>query len=142
MGSDSRIPIITSSGSVSLNSHPSPVHVMICWHVRSVNISSKNCHSWIGPLPWYPAKSVAGIIGWVPSPIPWKWMQMKVDKPIWVFFYIHDFLQFNSTNFVYNLGKNQCCLKKFQILIFPPKVRKWVNILHLDLNEILDKSYY
>lgn len=42
---------LTSSGSVSLNSHPSPVqrmHERLCWSVRS---SSKNCHSWMGPLP-------------------------------------------------------------------------------------------
>lgn len=36
----------TSSGSVSLNSHPSPVHEMKPWHDLSVRSSSKNCHNW------------------------------------------------------------------------------------------------
>ena len=41
----------TSSGSVSLNSHSSPVQLMHPWHDRSVRSSSRNCHSCMGPLP-------------------------------------------------------------------------------------------
>ena len=43
---------ITSSGSVSLNSQPSPVQEMNCWQDLSVNNSSRNCQSWIGPEPY------------------------------------------------------------------------------------------
>lgn len=42
---------LTSSGSESLNSQPSPVQLMNDWHDLSVRSSSKNCHSWMGPLP-------------------------------------------------------------------------------------------
>lgn len=41
----------TSSGSASLNSHPSPVQLMKDWHDLSESSSSRNCHSWMGPLP-------------------------------------------------------------------------------------------
>uniref|UniRef100_A0A182Q8T5 Uncharacterized protein n=1 Tax=Anopheles farauti TaxID=69004 RepID=A0A182Q8T5_9DIPT len=36
---------LTSSGSVSLNSHSSPVQEMKLWQVLSVSNSSRNCHS-------------------------------------------------------------------------------------------------
>lgn len=42
---------LTSSGSESLNSQPSPVQLMKDWHDLSVSSSRRNCHSWIGPLP-------------------------------------------------------------------------------------------
>lgn len=42
---------LTSSGSMSLNSHPSPVQLRMLWHALSVKSSSRNCHSCIGPLP-------------------------------------------------------------------------------------------
>ncbi len=49
--------LLTSSGSVSLNSQPSPVQLMMLWQLVSVSSSSRNCHSWMGPLPvkhqWY-----------------------------------------------------------------------------------------
>lgn len=41
----------TSSGSESLNSHPSPVQLMNDWQDLSESNSRRNCHSWIGPLP-------------------------------------------------------------------------------------------
>lgn len=41
----------TSSGSASLNSHPSPVQLMNDWHDLSDSNSRRNCHSWMGPLP-------------------------------------------------------------------------------------------
>ena len=43
--------ILTSSGSESLNSQPSPVQLMKDWQDLSVSNSRRNCHSWIGPLP-------------------------------------------------------------------------------------------
>lgn len=46
-----KILLHTSSGSVSLNSQPSPVHEMKPWQLLSVRSSSRNCHSWIGPEP-------------------------------------------------------------------------------------------
>lgn len=42
---------LTSSGSESLNSQPSPVQLMKDWQDLSVSNSRRNCHSWIGPLP-------------------------------------------------------------------------------------------
>lgn len=42
---------ITSSGSMSLNSHPLPVHVMHWWHLRSISDSNKNFHKQIGAHP-------------------------------------------------------------------------------------------
>ena len=44
--------LLTSSGSVSLNSQPSPVQEMNCWQDLSVRSSSRNCQSWMGPEPW------------------------------------------------------------------------------------------
>lgn len=41
----------TSSGSDSLNSQPSPVQLMKDWQDLSVSSSSRNCQSWMGPLP-------------------------------------------------------------------------------------------
>lgn len=43
--------LMTSSGSVSLNSHPFPVQLIHDWQLRSVRSSSRNCQSWMGPLP-------------------------------------------------------------------------------------------
>ena len=43
--------LLTSSGSESLNSQPSPVQLMKDWQDLSVSNSRRNCHSWIGPLP-------------------------------------------------------------------------------------------
>lgn len=48
---DLLVNISTSSGSVNLNSHPSPVQLIHDWQLRSVRSSSRNCHSWMGPLP-------------------------------------------------------------------------------------------
>lgn len=42
---------LTSSGSESLNSQPSPVQLIKDWQDLSVSNSRRNCHSWIGPLP-------------------------------------------------------------------------------------------
>lgn len=42
---------LTSSGSESLNSQPSPVQLMKDWQDLSVSSSRRNCHSWMGPLP-------------------------------------------------------------------------------------------
>ena len=42
---------LTSSGSVSLNSHSSPVQEIKLWQVLSVSSSKRNCHSWMGPEP-------------------------------------------------------------------------------------------
>ena len=39
----------TSSGSVILNSQPSPVQLMKLWLILSDKSSNKNCQSWIGP---------------------------------------------------------------------------------------------
>ena len=43
--------LLTSSGSESLNSQPSPVQLIKDWQDLSVSNSRRNCHSWIGPLP-------------------------------------------------------------------------------------------
>ena len=40
---------LTSSGSVILNSQPSPVHEMKLWLFLCDNNSNRNCHNWIGP---------------------------------------------------------------------------------------------
>lgn len=42
---------LTSSGSESLNSQPSPVQLMKDWQDLSVSSSRRNCHSWMGPVP-------------------------------------------------------------------------------------------
>ena len=39
----------TSSGSVILNSQPSPVQLIKLWLILSDKSSNKNCQSWIGP---------------------------------------------------------------------------------------------
>ena len=41
---------LTSSGSVILNSQPSPVQEMKCWQVLSERSSRMNCQSWMGPV--------------------------------------------------------------------------------------------
>ncbi len=59
----------TSSGSESLNSQSSPVQEMKAWQDLSVSSSRRNCQSWMGPLPWYWARRLAGMMDW-PSPPP------------------------------------------------------------------------
>lgn len=43
--------LATSSGSINLNSQPSPVQQMNDLQSSVVKSSNKNCHSWMGPEP-------------------------------------------------------------------------------------------